>query len=85
MFCHNCGNKLPEDAAFCSSCGAKIQASASNVCTACGAAIPDGAEFCINCGKAANRATPEQMESHHVATPAPPQSGLGLVGFQIGL
>jgi predicted nucleic acid-binding Zn ribbon protein len=79
MFCHNCGNKLPEDAAFCSSCGAKIQASASNVCTACGAAIPDGAEFCINCGKAANRATPAMPTQ--AASFAPPQDDAGLIGF----
>ena len=79
MFCHNCGNMLPEDAAFCSSCGAKIQASASNVCTACGAAIPDGAEFCINCGKAANRATPAMPTQ--AASFAPPQDDAGLIGF----
>ncbi|NLV70285.1 MAG: zinc ribbon domain-containing protein, partial [Clostridiales bacterium] len=81
MFCTNCGNKLPEGAAFCSSCGVKIQASAPGVCKACGAELPEGAEFCIGCGTAVNPATPEQMESHHVATPAPPQSGTGLVGF----
>jgi hypothetical protein len=33
--------------------------------------------FCPNCG---NKIT-EPMEPHHVATPAPPQSGAGLVGF----
>lgn len=26
MFCPNCGNKLPDGAAFCSNCGTKIQA-----------------------------------------------------------
>lgn len=31
MFCHNCGNKLPQDAAFCSSCGTKIQRDAIGV------------------------------------------------------
>ncbi|MGI6373695.1 MAG: zinc ribbon domain-containing protein [Caldicoprobacterales bacterium] len=81
MFCPNCGNKLPEGAAFCSACGAKTQASAPGVCTACGATLPEGAEFCIGCGKAVNSATSEPMEPHHVATPAPPQSGAGLVGF----
>ncbi len=45
MFCTNCGNKLPEGAAFCSSCGVKIQASAPGVCKACGAELPEGAEF----------------------------------------
>ncbi len=81
MFCPNCGNKLPEGAAFCSSCGAKKQTNTPSVCKACGAELPEGAEFCIGCGKAVNSATSEPTESHHVATPAPPQSGTGLVGF----
>jgi ribosomal protein L40E len=81
MFCHNCGVKLPEGAAFCSACGAKTQASASSVCTACGAMLPEEAEFCISCGTAVNSATSEPMEPHHVATPASPQRGAGLVGF----
>lgn len=81
MFCPNCGNKITEGMAFCSSCGTKIQTNAPGVCTACGATFPEGAEFCIGCGKAVNSATSEPMEPHHVATPAPPQSGAGLVGF----
>ena len=81
MFCHNCGNMLPEDAAFCSSCGTKTQASAPDVCAACGAAIPDDAEFCINCGKATNRATPEPVMSTQAASSAPAQGDAGLVGF----
>lgn len=81
MFCPNCGNKITEGMAFCSSCGTKIQTNAPGVCTACGAKLPEGAEFCIGCGKAVNSATSEPMEPHHVATPAPPESGAGLVGF----
>ena len=81
MFCPNCGNKITKGMAFCSSCGTKIQTNAPGVCTACGAMLPEGAEFCIGCGKAVNSATSEPMEPHHVATPAPPQSGAGLVGF----
>ncbi|MDK2991054.1 MAG: hypothetical protein PWP48_287 [Clostridiales bacterium] len=81
MFCSNCGNKLPEGAAFCSDCGAKTQASAPGVCTVCGATLPEGAEFCIGCGTAANPATSKPMEPNHAATPAPPQSRAGLVGF----
>ncbi|NLA85976.1 MAG: zinc ribbon domain-containing protein [Clostridiales bacterium] len=89
MFCHNCGNRLPEGAAYCSSCGAKIQAGAPAVCTACGADIPDDAEFCINCGTAANTAgTPTATVPSvppQAAYAMPPQSSgaqhMGLVGF----
>lgn len=81
MFCHNCGNKLPEGAAFCRGCGAKIQASAPKVCTACGMELPDGVEFCIGCGKAVSRTGPE-AEIPTQETPSPPiQGGTGLVGF----
>lgn len=81
MFCHNCGNKLPEGAAFCGGCGAKIQASAPKVCTACGMELPDGVEFCIGCGKAVSRTGPE-AEIPTQGTPSPPiQGGTGLVGF----
>jgi len=81
MFCYNCGNKLPEGAAFCSGCGVKIQASPTGVCTACGAKLPDGAEFCIDCGKAVNLRTPEPMEVSQAASSTSPQGGAGLVGF----
>jgi hypothetical protein len=92
MFCHSCGNKLPEGAAFCSNCGAKIQASAPSVCKACGTKLPDGAEFCIGCGSAVNRSAPEQVGPRQAAAYAPQQAGLsqaapsaptqaGLVGF----
>jgi hypothetical protein len=81
MFSPNCGNKLPEGAAFCSGCGAKIQAGAPGVCTACGAELPDGAEFCIACGAAMNPAAPRPMEPSQTAASAPLQSGAGLVGF----
>ena len=81
MFCHNCGNKLPEGAAFCSGCGAKTQASAPNVCTACGTELPDGAEFCIGCGKAVGRAAPEAVTPTQAAPSALPPGGAGLVGF----
>lgn len=50
MFCPNCGNKQPEGTAFCSSCGAKAQASAPSLCTSCGAKLPDDANYCVGCG-----------------------------------
>ena len=59
MYCSNCVNKLPEGAAFCTNCGAKIQASVPGVCTACGAKLPDEAEYCISCGEAVNMAASE--------------------------
>jgi hypothetical protein len=50
-------------------------------CSNCGNKLPEGAEFCIGCGTAVNPATSKPMEPNHAATPAPPQSGAGLVGF----
>ena len=89
MFCHNCGRKLPEGAAFCSSCGTKTQKEAPSVCTACGATIPNNAVFCINCGAAANSAktqpTTEPKAPPQAAYSMPQQSvdtqHTGLVGF----
>ena len=81
MFCPNCGNKLPEGAAFCSSCGAKTQTNTPSVCKACGAELPEGAEFCIGCGAAVSPAVPQPMESSRAAAPARSQGGTGLVGF----
>ncbi|NLO48459.1 MAG: zinc ribbon domain-containing protein [Clostridiales bacterium] len=81
MFCHNCGSKLIEGAAFCSACGEKVQASAPGVCTACGATLPEGAEFCISCGTAVDRAAPKPVETSRAAAPEPSPGGAGLVGF----
>ncbi len=50
MFCHNCGNKLPEGAAFCSNCGTKAQGSDPDVCSSCGEKLAKGAAFCASCG-----------------------------------
>ena len=81
MFCTNCGNKLPEGAAFCSACGAKLQVSAPDLCIACGERLPEGAEFCIDCGAAVNPAVQESMEPSQAATSSSPDSDGGLVGF----
>lgn len=81
MFCHNCGNKLTEGAAFCSGCGAKTQASVPGVCTACGAELPEGAEFCIGCGTAVNRVAPQPVRPSQAVCSAPQQGGAGLIGF----
>ena len=81
MFCPSCGNSLPEGAAFCASCGAKIQAAAPDVCAACGAELPEGTAFCISCGKAVSRAAPGTVTPARAEDSATPQSGEGLVGF----
>ncbi|MGI6150543.1 MAG: zinc ribbon domain-containing protein [Christensenellales bacterium] len=82
MFCHNCGNKLPEGATFCSGCGAKMQASVPDVCTACGEKLPEGAVFCIGRGKAVdqavNQAVQKPIQQVHAESP---QARAGLVGF----
>ena len=51
------------------------------VCTACGAELPDDTEFCIGYGKAVYPAAPEPARPSQEATFAPPQGGVGLVGF----
>ena len=54
--CPNCGAKISEEAAFCSSCGMKIvplktaQEKAGDVCPFCGAMVSEGSLFCTNCG-----------------------------------
>jgi len=83
MFCHNCGNRLEEGAAFCSSCGTKVQASIPKNCTACGMEVPEGAEFCIGCGQALNWAEPEEVKETKAAPSALSQEGTGLVGFSV--
>ncbi len=77
MFCPNCGNKLPESAAFCSSCGAKLQQTAPNICASCGAEMPSDADFCISCGTAKGNEAPQPAPNG--ADYAPPSAGL--VGF----
>ena len=89
MFCHNCGNKLPEGAVFCSSCGTKTQTKAFGVCVACSASLPDDAEFCINCGTVVSAATTPAATGSAIPSKtthyAPPQGSetrsTGLIGF----
>lgn len=51
MFCIKCGNELPDDAKFCSKCGAKTNViNDSPVCPNCGNKLLDGAAFCTKCG-----------------------------------
>lgn len=77
MFCPNCGNKLPEGAAFCSGCGAKLQQTAPNICASCGAEMPSDADFCISCGTAKGNGMTQPAPNG--AAYAPPSAEL--VGF----
>ncbi|MDD4797289.1 MAG: SPFH domain-containing protein [Eubacteriales bacterium] len=45
--CHKCGQMTPEDARFCSHCGAD---QSKPVCGNCGVEAAPGAKFCANCG-----------------------------------
>ena len=46
MLCPKCRNENLSDAAFCSKCGAKLEAT----CPSCGLSNPPGAKFCRKCG-----------------------------------
>lgn len=47
--CPRCGVSVPENAKFCSECGAALHPA---VCPQCGHAVTPGAKFCIECGTA---------------------------------
>ncbi|MEL7624134.1 MAG: zinc ribbon domain-containing protein [Clostridiales bacterium] len=78
MFCHNCVSKLPEGAAFCSGCGAKLQQTAPNICASCGTEMPGDADFCVSCGTAKGNGAP-QPAPNGAAYTLP--TGKGLIGF----
>ena len=54
MFCVHCGNKLDDDAAFCSNCGKNATEKATKeeikFCKKCGAELEADSVFCANCG-----------------------------------
>lgn len=51
VFCENCGVKLPEGAAFCGACGAKVQKSSpAGICGSCGVKLSEEVAFCPHCG-----------------------------------
>ena len=52
--CPQCGEDVPKEAAFCSSCGFKMIAKPSTgkqYCIYCGNVIEAGSTFCTNCGR----------------------------------
>ncbi len=45
--CPNCGNNMPQGAAFCNNCGQKYEPA---LCGNCGQHLAPGAKFCAGCG-----------------------------------
>lgn len=51
MFCSKCGQPVRDGAAFCGSCGARVEEEvAGMVCSACGHTAEPGMAFCDQCG-----------------------------------
>ena len=51
MYCKNCGNKLDDDAIFCSKCGVRKETEGNAFyCEKCGTKISEGDVFCTGCG-----------------------------------
>lgn len=48
--CTKCGEKLPEGAKFCMSCGTKVEIPKAVYCSECGKPLSPEAKFCMNCG-----------------------------------
>lgn len=60
--CKACGAEVPQDTAFCSSCGARMEVPAGYVvCENCGARMEKGLNFCTECGT--QLAKPESPET----------------------
>ena len=57
MFCQKCGNKLDDNAKFCTRCGTPAEKREAGVrterrvCHSCGKPLAEGAEFCTKCGQ----------------------------------
>lgn len=74
--CPNCNAEVATTAAFCSSCGTKIErvqkAPAGNVCKTCGNTVESGYKFCVNCGTPVEEApAPAAQEYAEAEAPAP--------------
>ncbi len=50
--CDSCGEKLPNQAKFCSNCGADTESASSSTggCKKCGSELKPNAQFCHSCG-----------------------------------
>ena len=55
MKCNNCGADLADNAKFCTSCGANVEAQGPQGgprhCPSCGSQLASDASFCTNCGQ----------------------------------
>lgn len=81
MYCKNCGNKLDDDAIFCSKCGVRKETEGNAFyCEKCGTKISDDDVFCTKCGSRiigektqtntqADTKIKNQAESENVAVP----------------
>ena len=49
MYCKNCGNEIPNNAAVCVKCGVAVNVG-SSYCQNCGRPTMPGATACTNCG-----------------------------------
>jgi hypothetical protein len=73
MFCSQCGTQVPDNAAFCPSCGAQQPVAAASaapapqapapppiptVCPSCGSTVQPGRRFCTQCGSSLTGAPP---------------------------
>lgn len=68
--CKNCGTQLPDNAAFCSRCGAP-QAPAKKVCPACGTEASAEQFFCEKCGTRLPAPAPRPAPMPQPVPPAP--------------
>lgn len=61
IICNNCGQRLPDDAVFCTKCGSKVTPIR---CSGCGAVLTADAKFCPSCGTPVGDVTPpvEQVQ-----------------------
>ena len=75
MYCKNCGNEIPNNAAVCVKCGVAVNIG-SSYCQNCGRPTMPGATACTNCGVfLANIQSSSQQKSKLAA---------GLLGIFLG-
>ncbi len=72
--CPNCNTNLPEDSAFCISCGTKLDVVAptspnnfqpkARHCPKCNSMVSDDSMFCISCGTKVSDSAPQVTHTH---------------------